>query len=370
MDRVNITIVGAGVIGLAIGFELSKFHKDILIIEKNPTFGQEISSRNSEVIHAGIYYPKDSLKAKTCIEGRELLYAFCQKNNISHKKIGKLIVATDEKEISDLEKLFKRGLENGVCDLKFISRDEVKKIEPNIRAGAAIFSPSTGIIDSHSLMKNLAWQFQSYGGQICYNTELMVIEKAQDGFGIRVKDNAGEIFKFFTRVLINCAGLNSNKVAQLAGINNGGYKLKFCKGDYFRVNSSKAKMINHLIYPVPTENETTLGTHATLDLSGGLRLGPDKEYVDKIYYDIDERKQEVFFKDTHNFLPFIELRDLSPDTSGIRPKLQGPKEGFRDFVINEETNQGLPNLINLIGIESPGLTSSFSIAKLVKKALS
>lgn len=366
MEKVEITIVGAGVIGLAIGRELSKIYKDILIIERNSTFGQETSSRNSEVIHAGIYYLCDSLKAKTCVEGRELLYGFCEKNNIAHKKLGKFIVALDENEVEDIEGLFKRGLSNGVNDLAIISKSEIKTLEPNVEAYAAIHSPSTGILDTHNFMRSLLLQFESKGGTIAYNTELVGIEKVKGGYELTVEGKGKSSFKFFTRVLINSAGLNSDKVARMAGIKDDAYKLKYCKGSYFKASDNKARFISRLIYPVPKEGRGVLGVHATLDLGGTLRLGPDDEYVDKIDYDVDDTKRSIFYESVRRFLPFIELEDLAPDMSGIRPRLQGPGEGFRDFIIEEESERGFAGFINLIGMESPALTASLSIAKLVR----
>lgn len=367
MEKIDITIVGAGVIGLAIARELSSNNKDIFIIEKNSSFGQETSSRNSEVIHAGIYYPKNSLKAKTCLEGKGLVYEFCQKNNIAHKKLGKLIVAIYDNEIKDLENLFRRGRENGIEDLRLLSQEEIKKLEPAIEAKRALYSPSTGIIDSHSLMEKLLLHFRNQKGEIAYNTELMGIDKADNGFILTVQDKSEESFKFFTHILINSAGLNSDKVARMVGLLKNEYNLNYCKGDYFRAASKKAKFINHLVYSVPKEHGTGLGIHATLDLTGQLRLGPDDEYVDKIDYKIDEGKKKIFYENVRQFLPFIELDDLSPDTSGIRPKLQGPKDDFRDFIIKDETDNGFTGFVNLIGIESPGLTSALSIAKIVKE---
>ncbi|MFH1201588.1 MAG: NAD(P)/FAD-dependent oxidoreductase [Candidatus Omnitrophota bacterium] len=367
VDKIDITIVGAGVVGLAIARELSYKYQDIFVIEKNSSFGQETSSRNSEVIHAGIYYPEDSLKTKTCIEGKNLLYEYCLKNNILHKKIGKLIVAINDNEVSDLERLFKHGLENGVRDLRLLSSEEFKESEPNVVAKAAIYSPSTGIIDSHSLMKSLVFQFESNRGQIAYNSELKAIEKTKEGFLVTVEDKSEEAFKFSTGVLINCAGLNSDKIARLIGLDKEEYRLKYCKGDYFRVHNNKALFINRLIYPVPKEDRAGLGIHATLDLAGGLRLGPDDEYVDRIDYNIDESNKNIFYESVRQFLPFIELEDVAPDTSGIRPKLQGPKEEFRDFIIRDETDNGHLGFINLIGIESPGLTCCLSIARIVKE---
>ncbi|MFH1519910.1 MAG: NAD(P)/FAD-dependent oxidoreductase [Candidatus Omnitrophota bacterium] len=365
MEKVEITIVGAGIIGLAVARELSKDCKDILVVEKNPSFGQETSSRNSEVIHAGIYYPENSLKAKTCLEGKELIYAYCQKNNIGYKKTGKLIVTTSSRKQTELEKLFQNGLANGLRDLKILSRAQVKKIEPRIKAESAIFSPSTGIIDSHALLKQLLSEFKERSGEIVYNTELVAVDKISDGFELSVEDKQEGLFSLSTRIFINAAGLNSHKVAAMAGIKREEYKIKYSKGDYFRVHNNKAKLINRLIYPLPKQEGSGLGIHATLDLAGGLRLGPDDEYIDEINYDIDQSKNKAFYEDVKAMLPFINLEDLGPDTSGIRPKLQGPGESFRDFLIKDETDNGSPGLINLVGIESPGLTSSLAIAKMV-----
>lgn len=364
MEKIDIAIIGAGVVGLSIAHELSKSHSNIYIIEKHHSFGRETSSRNSEVIHSGIYYPKDSLKTKTCIEGRQLLYEFCSDNNIPHKKIGKLIVAINNREIKELDELFKHGLNNGLEDLKRLSKDELKKLEPNVNAEAAIYSPSTGILDTHAFMKKLSDKFESRAGSIAYGCELIGIEKNKQGFALAVKDKEGE-FKLLSRVLINCAGLSSDKISAMVGLDNPEYKLKYCKGDYFRVSSSKSKLIARLVYPVPKKGGAGLGIHVTVDMAGQLRLGPDDEYVNDINYDVDPRKAKAFYENTRQFLPFIEPQDISPDMAGMRPKLQGKGEGVRDFIIKDESENNLPGFINLIGIESPGLTASLSIAKIV-----
>lgn len=367
MEKTKITIVGAGIIGLAIAAELSKEYSDIVVIEKNSSFGQETSSRNSEVVHAGIYYPGDSLKAKLCVEGKELLYKYCEKHNIGHKRIGKLIVAANTDEVGRLEILFKHGIENGVTDLTLLSGEEIKKLEPHIRAVAAIHSPSTGIIDSHGMMKKFVLESKNRDVLIAYATELEGVEKHKDGFKVSVRDEREGSFIFLTEIFINAAGLCSDKVAKMAGINKKEYTLKYCKGDYFRVHNNKARFLNHLIYPVPSEHSVSLGIHTALDLSGGLRLGPDAEYVDKVDYNVDESKKEAFYESTKYFLPFIELQDLGPDMAGIRAKLQGQGEDVRDFLIKDESDNDLAGFINLIGIDSPGLTCCLSIAKKVKE---
>ncbi|OGX45249.1 MAG: hypothetical protein A3G38_00755 [Omnitrophica WOR_2 bacterium RIFCSPLOWO2_12_FULL_51_8] len=367
MEKMNIAIAGAGVVGLAAASELARDYPEIFVIERNPAFGQEISSRNSEVIHAGIYYPAEALKTKACIEGRRLLYAFCQGHGVKHKKIGKLVVAIDKNEVSDLDVLFRQAEVNGVEGLRWLSKTELKALEPRVAAEAAIFSPETGILDSHGLMQSLLAQFESRGGQAVFNTEVIAAEKSAGGFLITVKDKTGESFRFFTRVFINSCGLNSDKVAAFAGRESPEYKLKYCKGDYFRVHGAKASFIRRLVYPVPKKDRAGLGIHATLDLANGLRLGPDDEYVKGLDYNIDAAKSKAFFQSVRTFLPFVEESELRPDTAGIRPKLQGPGEGFRDFLIREEGDAGLPGWINLIGIESPGLTAALSIAKMVRE---
>ncbi|MHC4661466.1 MAG: NAD(P)/FAD-dependent oxidoreductase [Planctomycetota bacterium] len=371
----DITIIGAGVIGLAVASELADDSASIFTLERHDKFGQETSSRNSEVIHAGIYYPKDSLKAKLCIEGRELLYEICAKNGIGHKRTGKLIVATNDEEAKQLEDILERGNANGVDDLCMLSEKDAKILEPHVCSVAAIHSPSTGIIDSHELMRYFMAKANDGGAEILYGSEVVGIEKVPDGYEIRTKvfdnDKKKSIeYKFKTGILINCAGLDSDTIAEMAGIDikEAGYNLHYCKGQYFSVGGGKNKLINRLIYPVPKQNTVSLGIHATLNLQGRMRLGPDAAYIDRIQdYSVDQGRKKEFFESARKFLPFLTLEDLEPDTSGIRPKLAGPGENVRDFVIKHEADRGFPGLVNLIGIESPGLTASPALAKHVKK---
>ena len=369
MEKVEITIIGAGVIGLACAAELSKTFDEVIVMEKYPSFGQETSSRNSEVIHAGIYYPPGSLKAKLCLEGKKLLYDYCREHAIHHKMIGKLVVATNTNEARQLEKLFHNGSKNGVNDLRLLSRKEIQKMEPHINASSALYSPSTGIFDTHAFMKSLESEAKSRGVIVAYATECIGLITSKDGFTITVKDEKEGDFRFCTHILINASGLHADKIAKSAGIDRHDYTLKYCKGDYFRVHHNKGRYISHLIYPTPAQDSVSLGIHTALDLAGGLRLGPDAEYVDRIDYAIDDSKKESFYQRCHFFLPFIDVEDLSADTSGIRAKLQGPGENFRDFIIKEESDQGIPGLVNLVGIDSPGLTSALSIAKQVKNSI-
>lgn len=365
MDRVKVVVIGAGVVGLAIAYELSKKFSDIVVLEKEKSFGQHISSRNSEVIHAGIYYPKNSLKAKLCVEGNKLLYAFCDENSIPCKKLGKLIVAMDENEELQLAGLLEKSKENGVNDLVWLSASDVKNMEPQISAYKALFSPSTGIIDSHSLMKVLEHKTIGQGGIIAYQSEVTSISQEDDGYKIQI-NGCDEIV---AEILVNSAGLFSDKIAQMAGIDidGAGYRLHLCKGEYFAY--SKPSFLKHLVYPVPEQDIKGLGIHAVLDLASSLKFGPDANYVDTIDYKVAPAHRTRFFNAIKNMYPQIKEEELASDQAGIRPKLQGPNDNFRDFVISEETERGLPGFINLIGIESPGLTSCLAIAEYVKQLL-
>lgn len=362
-----ITVIGAGVVGLAVAAQVSGKGKDVYILEKNETFGKETSSRNSEIIHAGIYYPEGSLKAETCVDGNAMLYEICRRYGIGHRKTGKLIVATEDEDVGKLEELLERGRRNGARGLKVLSRGEINKLEPNIEAVAAIFSPSSGTMDSHTLMRYFLSKAQGAGAKIAYKSNVIGIEKLSDGYEVTVENGSGS-FPFKTEILINCAGLYSDRIAQLGGIdiNKAGYQLFYCKGEYFSVGNRKNRLIERLIYPVPQPSGGGLGIHATLDLEGRMRLGPDARYVNEIDYRVDESQRGLFYSSVKAFLPFIESDDLEPEMAGIRPKLQGPGEDFRDFVIRHEQDRGLPGFINLIGIESPGLTSAPAIARYVE----
>lgn len=362
----DVTIIGAGFIGLAIAAHVSSKRREVYVLEKNNSHGLEISSRNSGVIHAGIYYPEGSLKAKMCIEGKNLLYELCEKHAIPYKKLGKLIVASNDKEIEELNVLMENGKKNGVTDLKILSKQEIKKLEPNIRAAGAIFSPSTGIIDVHTAIEYYFKKASANGTIVAYNSEVIGIEKVSDGYKVTIQEPSGS-FSFKTKVLINCAGLNCDKIAELEGIDivKSEYKLHLCKGEYFWVGHGKNTLVNRLIYPVPPTKGGELGIHVTLDLQGRMRLGPNARYIDEIDYTVDVKQKKSFYQSAVRFLPFLEYDDVEPDMAGIRPKLEGSPENFRDFVISHEYDKGLPGLINLMGIESPGLTACPAIAKYV-----
>ena len=362
--RADITIVGAGVIGLAIASQVTGAGREVYLLEKNESFGQEQSTRNSQVIHAGIYYERDSLKAKTCRESNRLLYQICEQNGIAYQKCGKIIVATNDAEVQALEKLYVRGKDNGV-PLKMLSRREMGQLEPNLRGMAAFLSPTTGIVDSYGLMCYFLGKARDNGAQVAYKTEVIGIEGVSGGCKVRVRDSSGD-FSFMTRVVINCAGLYSDRVAEMAGIdiNKANYKQHWYKGEYYSVSGGKNKLINRLIYAVPMG--IGVGVHVCFDVDWRLRLGPLSYYVDEISYKVDDsRKKALLASSIVKVLPFIEPSDLDPEMSGIMAMLQGKGEGFRDFVIRHEYDRGLPGFISLVGIDSPGLTASPAIARYV-----
>ena len=366
LAEVDVAIIGAGVIGLATASEIAQGKKEVFVFDKNRTFGLETSSRNSEVIHAGIYYPEDSLKARLCVEGKNLLYNLCNKHNITYKECGKIIVATDESEISWLEGLYEQGRKNGVDDLVLLSRTEVKKLEPNVEARAGLLSPSSGIFDSHNLLKFLYNQARGKGVEFVFGTEVIGIERAGAKYKVQIKDRDG-ISAFVAHTIVNCAGLNSDKIAQLAGIDiaKSGYRLHYCRGEYFSLDSKYRNLVSRLIYPVP--EQAGHGIHWRQTLDGRVLLGPSADYVGAIDYSVDETHKQYFYDSAKRFLSLVELEDLAPESAGIRPKLQGPGEDFRDFVIAHEEKAGFPGLINLIGIESPGLTAALAIARYLGK---
>lgn len=367
----DITIIGAGVIGLAIANKVSLANKNVFIIERNRTFGQETSSRNSEVIHAGIYYPKDSLKAKFCVKGKQLLYNFCKQYDVPHNNCGKLIVATTREEIPLLDDLIQKAQNNGVDDIRFLSNFEIKELEPNIQCSAALFSPSTGIVDSHALMKQLQTNAVNNGVQFAYGSQVKGIRKIAGGYEVLLNDSDGQDFSFTSRNVINSAGLESDQISNMLGMKDESLKIIFCKGNYFRVKPPKNKLVNSLVYPVPNPNLEGIGIHVTVDMGGGVKLGPDVEWMgqNKYDYSVDIGKHKAFYNSAKKFLPFLEYNDLVPEMAGIRPKIQKPGETVRDFYIKEESDKGFPGFVNLIGIESPGLTSSLAIAEYVEVLL-
>ena len=370
MDRFDTVIIGAGVVGLAIAREITERNPalTVAVLERNSRFGQETSSRNSEVIHAGMYYPTNSLKARLCVEGNRLLYDYCRSHGVAHEQTGKLIVARNEAEAATLETIFEQGAKNSVPGLSMLNADEVRSLEPDVEACAALFSETTGVVDSHGLMAGFESAASGNGAVFAYGHCVESIQPCADGYvvGYRTeRDHAAG--QCCAGCVINCAGLGSGQVASGMGIDvrSAGYALHLCKGEYFRLAPKKARRIRHLIYPPPFDDMRGLGIHVVRRLDGSVSLGPNAEYIDSIDYEVDPAHAQIFFESASRYLPCIALEDLQPDMAGIRPKLQKPGGPWRDFVIAHEAARDLPGVINLIGIESPGLTACLSIARMV-----
>ncbi|MEM2319392.1 MAG: NAD(P)/FAD-dependent oxidoreductase, partial [Candidatus Bathyarchaeia archaeon] len=359
-----IVIIGAGVVGLAVAAKLSEENEGIYILERNSKFGRETSSHNSGVIHSGIHYPPGSLKARLCVKGNSMIYEICERYKIPCRRLGKLTVAVEEREIAELERLIRWGEANGVEGLKMLDREDIKKMEPCIEAVRAVYSPSTGIVEPDELMNHFYAKASKNGAVLVTKTEVTDLRKTKEGYEV-CGISYGEKFTVKANSVINCAGLYSDKIASMVGLDLDklGYRLHYCKGDYFRVVGS-APNIKTLVYPVPTKE--ALGIHITLDLAGVIRLGPNAYYVNHISYEVTSPERE-FREDVARFLPQIRNCQLTPDFAGVRPKLQGLGEGFRDFIIRHEADRDLFGFINLIGIESPGLTAAPAIAELVSE---
>lgn len=363
MESANIVIIGAGVVGLAVAARISESNDDVFVFEKNARYGQETSSHNSGVIHSGIHYPRNSLKAKLCVKGNSMLYGLCEKHRIPFKRLGKLTVAIDGEEADELDGLMRAGTENGVEGLRFLDGEAARKLEPNVAVEKALLSPSTGILEPDELMNHFYAQAHKNNVVFAMETEVMSISRGDSGY-VLAGVSVGDKFSVTAKTVINCAGLCSDRVAAMVGldIDRLGYRLYPCKGDYFRVAGKP--VVKMLVYPVP--KGPGLGIHLTPDLAGSIRLGPNAYYVDKIDYAVQSREKE-FREDVTRFVPKIRDCEIREDSSGIRPKLQGPKDGFKDFVIRHEADRGFFGFINLVGIESPGLTAAPAIGEYVSE---
>jgi L-2-hydroxyglutarate oxidase LhgO len=365
MADTGIAVVGAGVVGLAVAARLAPRHPDLVLLERHPRHGQETSSRNSEVIHAGIYYPRDSLKARLCVEGNRLLYEMCAARGVPHRRCGKIIAAADEAELPALDALRERARANGV-ELERLSAAAAAALEPHVRSAGALLSPESGIVSAHGLMDALLHEVRQAGALFQPRSEVVGLERRGGEYRLEVRTGGASESVTAERV-VNAAGLQADAVAAMAGIDvdAAGYRQHYCKGSYFSVTPARAGLVSRLVYPVP--ERYSLGVHAVVGLDGRLRFGPDAEYVGReADYRVDETKARAFAESARRLVPAITEADLAPDTSGIRPKLQGPGEGFRDFVIAEESDRGLPGFVSLVGMDSPGLTSALAIARHVE----
>jgi len=369
MADTPLTIVGAGVVGLAVAARLAPRFPETVVLERRERHGTETSSRNSEVIHAGMYYPAGTLKARLCVRGKHLLYELCERQGVPHRRITKLIVATAPAETVELERLLALGRANGT-ELEMLTADECRRLEPAVPAVAGLLSPTTGIVSAHGLMDALLHEARRHGAILQPRAEVVAIERRDRDYRLEIRTPEGTESLTSERV-VNAAGLDADTVAAFAGIDvaAAGYRLHWWKGSYFAVSGPKARLLSRLVYPVPTH--VSLGVHAVLGLDGRVRFGPDADHLPLRGQDyaVDETKRAEFGEAIRRIVPAILDEDLTPDIAGIRAKLQGPGEGFRDFVIAEEAARGRPGFLSLVGIDSPGLTSSLAIAEEVDRLL-
>lgn len=358
-EKTGAVVIGAGVVGLACARALARRGIETVILEANAAIGMETSSRNSEVIHAGLYYPAGSLKAKLCVEGNRLLHDFCATHNVAHRRCGKLIVATAPEQEEKLAALESQSAQNGVTDLQPLSAAQVATLEPQLSATSALLSPSTGIIDSHGLMLALQGDAEAHGASLALKSPLLRGEARGSGFLLEV--GGEEPMQLVAGIVINSAGLHAAKVAAtLAGLAARHVPaLHYARGNYYAL-AGRAPFA-HLVYPLPEPGG--LGVHLTLDLGGQARFGPDVEWVDAIDYTVDPRRADAFYAEVRRYWPALPDGALQPAYSGIRPKLTGPDEPAADFLVQTEAMHGVPGLINLFGIESPGLTASLALAE-------
>ena len=369
MADTPLTVVGAGVVGLAVAARLAPRHPELVVLERRERHGTETSSRNSEVIHAGMYYPAGTLKARLCVRGKRMLYELCERLDVPHRRITKLIVATTAAETGELERLFALGGAND-APLEMRTAEECRELEPAVPAVAGLFSPTTGIVSAHGLMGALLHEGLRHRAILQPRAELVGVERRDRDYRLEVRTPDGAE-SFTSERVVNAAGLEADTVAALAGIDvdAAGYRLHWWKGSYFAVSGPAARLVSRLVYPVPTH--VSLGVHAVLGLDGRLRFGPDVENLPdrRLDFSVDEAKREAFGAAARRIVTGIADEDLAPDIAGIRPRLQAPGQGFRDFVIAEEAARGRPGFVNLVGIESPGLTAALAIAEEVERLL-
>jgi L-2-hydroxyglutarate oxidase LhgO len=363
MPDYDVVIVGAGVVGLACARSAARSGRSVLLVERHTSCGQETSSRNSQVVHAGFYYEPKSNKARLCARGNQSLRAYCEARGVPLAAVGKYIVATEEAELSSLVSLRARGVDNGVA-LEEVSGAAIRRAEPAVAAVAGLWSPTTAIVDSHALMSSLLAEAREHGADIAFRHTLVGAGVVRGGYELALRQPDGSSSIVTTAHVVNSGGLAADTVCELIGlpVEPIGYRQKLVKGSYFRLGARWSGRVRRLIYPVPPRDLAGLGVHLTLELDGSLRLGPDVEPVGRDFsYAVDESRRAVFHGSALRFLPTLVESDLIPDQSGVRPKrmLAG---GMADFAIEEERGRGLPGWINLIGIESPGLTCCLEIA--------
>lgn len=366
LQETDCIIIGAGVIGLAIARALAMTGLEVIILEKEGRFGSVTSARNSEVIHAGLYYPEQSLKARFCVAGKRALYEFCKSHHVSHRACGKVIVAAEDDELPALEGLARQGARNGVDDLRLLSAREVHALEPEVRAVGGLWSPDTGILDSHEYMTALLGEAEAASASLACHTPFAGAEVTANGFAVRT--GGSEPFRLRTSYLVNAAGLGASDAARrIEGLDLAHVpETRFAKGNYFSLQGVKPPF-RHLVYPLPVRHG--LGVHATIDMAGQVKFGPDVEWIDDIRYDLDQSRAGHFAEAIRRYWSALPEHALQVAYAGIRPKISGPGEAAADFRIDGPGIHGIPGLVNLFGIESPGLTSSLAIADHVREML-
>jgi L-2-hydroxyglutarate oxidase LhgO len=361
MERIECVVIGAGVVGLALARELAMAGREVVVLEAEDRFGTGTSSRNSEVIHAGMYYPAGSLKARLCLEGNRTLYEYCLARQVGHRRCGKLIVATGPGQLDALRRIQAQAEANGILDLRWLERDQAVALEPSLDCVAALVSPSTGIVDSHGLMQALLRDAEDHGTALVFRSPVIGGEPAADGLELEI--GGAEPMRVLAGQVFNCAGLHARTVAcAMGGVAERAVPpVYLAKGNYYTLSGPAP--FSRLVYPVP--EAAGLGVHLTLDLGGQARFGPDVEWVDSINYEVDPARADRFYAAIRRYWPGLGDGALQPAYAGIRPKLQGPGDPIRDFLIQSEADHGVKGLWNLLGIESPGLTACLSLARLV-----
>ena len=358
-------VIGAGVIGLAVARQLAQAGREVLVLEANDLIGQETSSRNSGVIHAGIYYPPSSLKARCCVRGKQLLFEYCAERNIPHARCGKLIVAVRADQQERLKALQQNAINSGVDDLEWLDKARTRELEPDVRASAALLSPSSGIIDTHELMLALLADLEAAGGTLVTHSSVLSGTPTKKGIELRV--DSGGVSTISATIVINAAGHGAADIARkISGFPAHHVPIVYPVRGHYYEHAGKLPF-SRLIYPLP--GNTGLGIHATIDMGGQGRFGPDADYCDEVDYSFDEARKASFIEAINDWYPGLDESRLQPGYVGVRPKLQGPGKGFADFLISGPDDHGVEGLINLFGIDSPGLTSCLALAKeLVSKS--
>jgi len=365
LEKVDCVVIGAGVVGLAVARALAMAGREVIILGAAEAIGTHTSSRNSEVIHAGLYYPKGSLKARLCVRGKQALYGYCVSHGVPHQRIGKVVVASDDSEIPAVQSYVDKAQANGVTDLRWLTPAELKEMEPAVRCVAGFLSPSTGIIDSHALMLAYQGDAENHGASlVCHSP---VEGGVVHGEGIELRVGGAAAMALLCNTVINSAGLFAQDVAHsISGVPAASIPPQFfAKAHYYTLSGRSP--FNRLVYPVATNAH--LGVHVTLDLGGQARFGPDVCWIDGVDYRFDESREALFYEAIRKYYPGLKDGALQPGYTGIRPKISGPKEPAADFMIQGPREHGVNGLVNLYGIESPGLTASLAIAKEVLMAL-